>query len=345
METDTPTPRPLKQEQEPASEAVTEVAPGILRMQLPIDMPGLGHVNTYVLSDDRGVALMDPGLPGEASWNALVDRLASVGLSPADVHTVFVTHGHPDHFGLAPRLAAENDRLELIAHEAFAAGWRAADGEELILLDVDVEDIVPNAFDGTTPWGATWDRPRTMSVDFQRPRPTRFVRDREPVRLAGREMFIVHSPGHTLDHVCLHDPDEGILFSGDHVLPSITPHISGLGSGRDPLDLFDEALARVGGMTGIDLVLPAHGHPFTDLSGRAEAIRAHHHERLLKLRSVSVDIGPATVEALSHHLFREAHWGRMAESETYAHLEHLRLAGLAERQGEGTAMVYALAAP
>jgi hypothetical protein len=33
----------------------------------------------------------------------------------------------------------------------------------------------------------------------------------------------------------------------------------------------------------------------------------------------------------------------MAESETYAHLEHLRLLGLAERRGEGAAMTYALA--
>src|SRR4051812_37403076 len=47
------TPRPKKQEQEHASEQITEVAPGILRMQLPIWMPGLGHVNMYGLMDDR----------------------------------------------------------------------------------------------------------------------------------------------------------------------------------------------------------------------------------------------------------------------------------------------------
>ena len=35
--------RARKQEQEPAAETVTEVAPNVLRMQLPIRMPGLGH--------------------------------------------------------------------------------------------------------------------------------------------------------------------------------------------------------------------------------------------------------------------------------------------------------------
>ena len=43
-----------RQEQESADTEVTEVAPNILRMQLPIRMPGLGHVNMYALLDDEG---------------------------------------------------------------------------------------------------------------------------------------------------------------------------------------------------------------------------------------------------------------------------------------------------
>ena len=54
-----------KQEQEPASEEIVEVARNVLRLQLPITLPGLGHVNCYALVDGDGVALVDPGLPGE----------------------------------------------------------------------------------------------------------------------------------------------------------------------------------------------------------------------------------------------------------------------------------------
>jgi glyoxylase-like metal-dependent hydrolase (beta-lactamase superfamily II) len=337
----------MKQEQEPAAEAVTEVAPNVLRMQLPITMPGLGHVNCYVFVDDRGIALMDPGLPTEDSFIALGARLRSVGLSVGDVHTVWVTHSHPDHFGLAPRLTREGNKpVEFIAHEAFAAGWRLAAGEEVDVIDVDPDELPRmNPFDGITPWGRQWQRPpHAANFQFEQPAPTRFVRNGDVVRLAGREMTVLFSPGHTLDHICLHDPSEGVLFSGDHVLPSITPHISGLGSGSDPLTMFDESLQKVGGMQGVRLVLPAHGHPFTDLAGRCEVIRQHHVERLLRMRDVSQEIGPASVEELSHHLFREDHWGPMAEAETYAHLEHLRLGGLATRRGEGGAMVYELAA-
>ena len=70
------TQRPPKQEQEPAGDAVTEVAPGVLRAQLPIDMPGLGHVNCYVLEDERGAAIVDPGLAGSASRRGARSRVS-----------------------------------------------------------------------------------------------------------------------------------------------------------------------------------------------------------------------------------------------------------------------------
>ena len=73
--------------------------------QLPIDMPGLGHVNCYLLEDERGVAMVDPGLPGEDTCRVLVARLRTAGVPCARVHTVVVTHSHPDHFGGAAACA------------------------------------------------------------------------------------------------------------------------------------------------------------------------------------------------------------------------------------------------
>ena len=111
-------PRPKKQKQEPASTEVVEAAPGVLRMQLPISMPGLGHVNMYGLTDDRGIAVVDPGLPGPQSWSALKSRLKSAGYRLKDVHTVFVTHSHPDHFGGAGRIASISG-ARVVTHDSF----------------------------------------------------------------------------------------------------------------------------------------------------------------------------------------------------------------------------------
>jgi glyoxylase-like metal-dependent hydrolase (beta-lactamase superfamily II) len=91
---------------------------------------------------------------------------------------------------------------------------------------------------------------------------------------------------------------------------------------------------------GVRTVLPAHGLEFVDLSGRAEAIKRHHHERLDKLRTASGEIGSGTVREFMEVLFQERSWGSMAESETYAHLEHLRLTGEATVDESGEQLRY-----
>lgn len=346
--------RPIRQEKEPATTEVTEVAPNVLRTQLPIRLPGLGHVNCYLLEDSRGVAVVDPGLPGPSSWRALVDRLRRAGVKPRHVHTVVVTHSHPDHFGGAGIL---RDRYgaEVIGHRRFRTWFDPSED------DTEVDEDGEPIGGGASGWGrpAPWrddaqtGPPRvhrlryrvagTLMRRFVRtPRPTRRVEDAEVVTLAGREWVALHTPGHTEDHLCLYDPVEGVVLSGDHVLPTITPHISGLTAGADPLSQFFASLDKVAALEGVRQVLPAHGHPFTDLAGRAAAIRAHHETRLQELRDHTAELGSATVEELSRRLFRRRSWGPMAESETYAHLEHLRLNGEAEARKEGGALRYRL---
>ncbi|MGZ6976532.1 MAG: MBL fold metallo-hydrolase [Acidimicrobiia bacterium] len=382
-------PRPPKQEQEKASEEVTEVAPGVLRMQLPIWMPGLGHVNMYGLVDDRGLTVVDPGLPGPKSWRSLKERLKTAGYGVKDIHTVVVTHSHPDHFGGAGRIKKEAG-AELITHKAFTT-WSldrkgrgtlseaeaerleqaaideadaytgpsldelpALRGEDASPLDEFTEEhqrqSVP--WGGTTPWGGS-KHPmpplakrvmiRAMRLVFSPPDPTRRVKHGAPIQLAGRTWLAIHTPGHTLDHLCLYDPENGILLSGDHVLPSITPHIAGSGQG-DALHSYLATLDLVASLDGVKLGLPAHGHPFDDVPGRVEAIKEHHYERMEKLRAASIAIGPASVVTLSHELFPERHWGVMAESETFAHLEHLRGEGQAERWDDDGTLMYRVAA-
>jgi glyoxylase-like metal-dependent hydrolase (beta-lactamase superfamily II) len=96
--------------------------------------------------------------------------------------------------------------------------------------------------------------------------------------------------------------------------------------------------------SSVSTVLPAHGHPFHDLAGRAKAIREHHLDRLDTLRRASAEIGrPARVQELSARLFSARAQGPMADSETFAHLEHLRRAGEFERADAATGFEYVLA--
>jgi glyoxylase-like metal-dependent hydrolase (beta-lactamase superfamily II) len=350
-----------KQEQEDAQTEVTEVAKGILRMQLPIQMPGLGHVNMYCLLDGEGAAVVDPGLPDESSWLAILDRLKQAGLQARHVHTVVITHSHPDHFGGAARFAAETG-CKVIAHRDFRVFGRGEHphldvsvehleddglggrGPKPLLVDREPDDMPPWMLDASErprmPWGgdpptpsatqrARFEQARASGIRFT-PKLTHAVEHGSLIRLARREFRVWHTPGHTNDHVCLHDPDEGIFLAGDHVLPSITPHISGHGGVSDPLRAFYESLDSVAQIEGVVRCLPAHGHPFGDLPARAFAIKRHHDERLEKFKAIGKRLGAATVRDFAQELFQPRNWGMMAESETFAHLEHLRLRGQAD---------------
>ncbi len=107
-----------RQEKLPASKEVVEVAPGVLRMQLPIELPGLRHVNCYAIADANGITLVDPGIPGPQSWKALNQRMDQAGIAIERVHTILITHSHPDHYGNAMRIR-EASNAAIVTHRAF----------------------------------------------------------------------------------------------------------------------------------------------------------------------------------------------------------------------------------
>jgi len=122
-----------------------------------------------------------------------------------------------------------------------------------------------------------------------------------------------------------------VLFSGDHLLPKISPNI-GLHpqSGADPLDDYLASLARIRGLE-IDQVLPAHGDPFGDHRERIEVIMRHHDERKAALVNLARD-GAKSGWQLAGGLFRgvmerNVFQQRLALQETLAHCQSLAVEG------------------
>jgi glyoxylase-like metal-dependent hydrolase (beta-lactamase superfamily II) len=357
----------MREERRPPEKEVTEVAPGVLRIQLPMDMPGLGHVNCYAIEDREGVALIDPGVPSLRSWTVLNKQLKSAGLPMERVHTVVVSHSHPDHYGAAQRIRNLTG-ADIVTHENFKTYWDPHEEDDFVREvavagDHDVQmSAIENAllkmtkrernspWDRPVPWGgpppdAEWRSrfrwrilPLLLSKVWQPPKPSKRVIDGTTLMLGDREWISVYTPGHTADHLCLLDPTEGIFVSGDHLLPTITPHISGLTTQAEPLGDFFTSLERMTTFEGVKTVLPAHGLVFSDLAGRSTEIIEHHHERLHTLTeaAVSSSDNELTVPEYSKHLFKPRSWGPMADSETFAHLEYLRQTGKATtREVEG----------
>ena len=340
----------MKEEAALATGEVVEVAPDVLRVQLPINFTGLGHTNMYVLEDDDGACVIDTGLPGRSSWSALRSGLASIGIPMNRIHTILITHSHPDHFGNAARLSSESG-ADIVTHRAFQVWW-TPDSHTPDPIDRDEADRHAQANAGRMPWHGSSARP-SMRLRvrgwwmrnfahrmFPTPTPDNRVEDGAQLSLGGRELTAIHTPGHTADHLCWHEPASGVLFCGDHVLPTITPHIAGIGAGPDPLADYMASLSKTAELGDVGVVLPAHGGPIADLASRTKSILDHHEERLENLRGIVRSRGPMSVEDLSRELFPKGRWGFMAESETFAHLEHLRFLGEAVRRESGARIVF-----
>ncbi|MFC5746896.1 MBL fold metallo-hydrolase [Actinomadura rugatobispora] len=308
---------------------------------VPVPIPGnpLAYTLVYAVESPRGPVLVDAGWEHEDAWAALKDGLGTFGIDLADVYGVVVTHFHPDHAGLAGRVR-EASGAWIAMHRDDAAIVRAfrgvlrRDGERRWETDAmrragaGEEELA-----GHDPRGGV-DPPAE---------PDRELADGDLVDLPGRALRTVWTPGHSPGHVCLHLEDGDRIFTGDHVLPRITPHI-GLYPydipDVDPLGDFLASLERVARM-GVGEVLPAHQYRFRGLTERAEEIIGHHEDRLSEITGL-LSAEPATLWELAAGMTWRDTWDampltsrRMAAGEAAAHLRALERRGVARREGNG----------
>lgn len=301
------------------------VAPGVRRIPIPLPIPALKIINAYLVQGERGWSLVDSGIHTEPAEKALRDALAEIGIALKDLRRAFITHLHPDHLGMAGMLEAAG--VEVLMHRPEIANAKylwSKDYHALGLVDAfflthgmpaDVDQQMRAAW---IEMGARVDDFTLAPVD-----------DGALADLGGRAMRVRWTPGHTDHHAVLVDERDGVLFSGDHVLPRITSNVGLYPYTRDdPLGDFLDALRRVRDLP-VHRVLPAHGDPFDDLAGRVDEILAHHDARLDAVLA-ALGTHERSAYAVARDLFpklRSAHEERFALAETLAHLRYLERRG------------------
>ncbi|MDH3499482.1 MAG: MBL fold metallo-hydrolase [Acidimicrobiia bacterium] len=300
--------------------------PGISRIEVPLPFERLRSVNAYIIEGDGGLTLIDCGTATIQGFDALHDGLARLGHSLHDIRRVVGTHLHVDHMALAgqlvheigcdfvmhraasARLAEYNDWTITQAHLATLAARHGASPEEVAKLSE--PEPRPD-------WAATGIEP-THPVDD----------DREIALDSARSLKVVYTPGHDIAHICLLDSKTGLLFSGDHVLPRITPVVLVSLNGTDTLAQYMSSLRRVMDLD-VHTTLPAHGDTIPRGSDRARQILLHHRRRLDEIIDLTAS-RPMSGWALMQALFRphmDVFHQRLAFGETMAHAEHLAATG------------------
>ncbi|RVX44380.1 glyoxylase-like metal-dependent hydrolase (beta-lactamase superfamily II) [Nonomuraea polychroma] len=303
---------------------------------VPVPIPGnpLGYTLVYAIESPKGPVLVDAGWNHPDAWEALSGGLAALGIDVRAVSGVVVTHFHPDHAGLAGQVREVSGGW-IAMHESDAA---------LVTLMHELPESEHASFQTDMLRRAGADPGEAMEA-VSRPtppaRPDRELRDGDLVDLPGRKLRAVHTPGHTPGHICLHLEDADRLFTGDHVLPDITPHIGIYPFDRDdvdPLGDFLESLDRVGELGPLD-ALPAHEWIFQDVAARAAEIRHHHEEKLARLRALLAQRPePLTIWEVAAMMTWNRPWDElspmlrgMAAGEAAAHLRTLEARGAVRR--------------
>lgn len=316
----------------PPEGTVTEVAPGILWLRLPLPM-ALDHVNIYALDDSDGWTVVDTGMSSRRT-KVIWEGLLAGPLAGKPVTRVILTHHHPDHVGLA--------------------GWFQSRGAELLatrtawlyarMLVLDVQDRPsPEALTfyrraGVT--GADLDRRATERpfnfADMVDPMPLGFTRLVEGIRLraAGRDWTVRIGHGHAPDHATLWS-DDGIILGGDQLLPGISANIGVYPTEpeADPLtEWLDSCRAFMPHAREDQQVLPGHKLPFTGLPFRLMQMIENHESALVRLLDHLGE--PKVATACFIPLFRRDIGGAehgLALVEAVAHLNCLLRRGLVSR--------------
>jgi len=298
---------------------------GIHMVPAPLPFKSPPWVNVYAIEAHDGLLLIDCGTDWEPGRQALSAGLTALGLEESAVHTLVVSHLHPDHVGMSSRLVRElgcrfvmhRRAARLIDRYNDTPGY--VDRLRSIAHAHGAPDEMVNATMGMG-------RPDYMPIIDP---PDHLVSDGDEIEVGGgRSLTIIHTPGHEPAHICMRDSRTGILFSGDHVLPRISPVIMFDLDIGDPLGDYLESLQRLVEME-IGLTYPAHGSLIERGDERARQILLHHDRRLRDMVALLAK-GDTTAWTVMTRSFRpnlNAVEARLAFLETVSHLEHLHLIG------------------
>ncbi len=309
------------------------ILPGVWRLRMPLPWPGVPHGNAWAVAADGGVVLFDTGYAGEDGTARLEFALAQFGFVLADVRLLVCTHTHSDHYGLAGPIV-DAAGCELWLHPAWGHIRAMADDPEGALerrIEVARQSGVP-----AKALARYQESRRSTATGVARViGPDHELVDGVEVHTDLGAWRVHETPGHAPSHVVFHQPDRGLMISGDHVLGRVSPFFD-YGHTPDPVGEFLQSLETVEKLE-TSLCLAGHGRPFRDVPAKARANRDVVEAGLERVRGAFGE-GPRTAFEVVGELVgaenlnaASAAWGlQMA----LAYIDHLTLRGeLAEVEG------------
>lgn len=308
-------------------EVVREVYPNIFLKEIPLRDNPLRSINIYIIKGEEKNLIVDTGFDTEEIkfftheyMDALDLDLSRTGL--------FLTHLHSDHIGMASYLG----KL----------------GMKIYLSEVDGK-IVEDSMEKMSPyWQLAQEHAHRQGLDedqlriedhpgFKYRPKERFdyvpVKPGDEISVGKYNFVLIDESGHTPGMLGLYEPEQKILFCGDHILGDITPNITYWGDEYgDSLGKYLQNLEAVRELH-IEHLFSSHRSLVADIEGRIEELLAHHRRRLAEVVEYLESVDGATVRMVTENMswdIRARDWNEFPKSqkwfaagEAQAHLEHL----------------------
>lgn len=318
----------------PPAGGATEVAPGVLWLRMPLPF-ALDHINLWLLADGDGWTLVDCGYGGDVT-RELWERHFATTLEGRPIRRIIATHYHPDHLGNAEWLATRfGCRVAMTPTEFLTAHAMAGQHSGYALSGtiaflrrhgLSEAHIAALAARGNQYLRGV----PTLPLLFDR------LQDGDMVRIGERRWRILVGHGHSPEHASLACIDDGLLISGDMLLPRISTNVSvwAVEPDADPVRRFLDSLTQFESLPPQTLVLPSHGLPFRGIALRGAELRGHHAARLDELEAALRSNGPSSAASILPVLFRrelDLQQRFFAMGEAIAHLNYLWHAGRLQR--------------
>jgi len=314
-----------------------EILPHIYRIPVALKGNPLRELNSYLIRGKDRDLLIDTGFRQESCREALTAGLQELGVC-RDNTDVLLTHMHSDHSGLAPEYVGKDRNIFISAIDRAYLDFGTR--RELWMLG-----------DGRYAAAAF---PRHLLEELSVSVPSRLMSapqydgyqdlyDGDVLEVGDYKLTAVLTPGHTPGHMCYWLEEQGIMFTGDHVLFDITPNITSWPKVKNSLGSYLESLKAI---QKYDVKLALPGHRATgDFKTRIDALLCHHDDRLLECLDVVRNRPGMTVYEIASHMtwkIRADSWESFpnnqkwfAVGECMSHLDYLLEDGRVRRVRDG----------
>jgi glyoxylase-like metal-dependent hydrolase (beta-lactamase superfamily II) len=276
---------------------LNEVAPDIFRIsQNKRTWFAPFSVNVFVIAGENGL-VFDAGMGGRKSGEFMAEQIREIEAlmkqrgKRCRITRVMISHGHWDHFSGASYLRDELDLTVLANKEMLNSidsikNYRRSFRRQTAVIQTPTPWIFRKMYSFVH---LLFDilfflafKVRFVSG------PVEMVTDHTELHIGDGRWEVLMMPGHCDDDMVLVNHEKGILLCGDIVLRSVN---TWLGPPRSNLERYMKSLNDLARISGLKLILPAHGSPIPDPYNRLHEAIEHRKKRTMEVVQIIKSCG------------------------------------------------------